>query len=107
MYSQSEQIQFKYGALNCKEENQIIGSFNAGSVWEGDGFFPDYFLKYKDRFYSPNDYCLKELNDEKIQVKICSPQCQEEVGRLCLPKCCNLWDDGRGFFFLNYFFECI
>ncbi|OXA56760.1 G-protein coupled receptor Mth2 [Folsomia candida] len=89
MYSQSENIQFKYGSLEC--EDIVNGSFNAGSVWEGDGFFPNYFLKYEDGFYSPNDYCLHSLNEEKIEVKICKPQCESD--KLCLPKCCNLWDD--------------
>jgi hypothetical protein len=59
MYSQRDHVQFNYGDLECKDV--INASFSPGSVWEGgtNGFYADYFLKYEERFYSTQDYCLK------------------------------------------------
>jgi len=34
---------------------------------------------------------LYSMKEDKIEVDICTPQC--ETDKLCLPKCCNLWDD--------------
>lgn len=31
------------------------------------------------------------MSEERIDVKICKPECPRS--KLCLPKCCNLWDD--------------
>ncbi|ODM98457.1 G-protein coupled receptor Mth [Orchesella cincta] len=94
MYSLSENVHFLYGDLKCPGETIFNGSVHLGSAVEGDtrsGFYPQYFLKYDERFYSTEDYCFSSMSEDRIDVKICKPDCPRS--KLCLPKCCNLWDD--------------
>lgn len=34
---------------------------------------------------------IQRMGEDKIDVKVCRPDCPRS--KLCLPKCCNLWDD--------------
>lgn len=65
MYSLSENVHFVYGDLKCPEgESLSNGSVDLARIVDGDtssGFYPHYFLKYDERFYSTQDYCLSRF----------------------------------------------